>query len=139
MALPKSTGLEEPIQARYLTEAENIGLCWKELYSAGKNPDDLLTEFLFLKLKAYKEACYVKRIKVALLSWWTVDVADGEYPCPGDSEDLTEQNLKNTDLVQTSYFIDEKLSALRSKMTCLRPHSKPLARKPIVGRPPTFF
>lgn len=60
MALSKSTGLEEPKQAGFLTEAEDIGLCWTELYSAEKNPDDLLAEFLFLKLKAYKEACYVK-------------------------------------------------------------------------------
>lgn len=126
MALSKSTGLEEPKQAGFLTEAEDIGLCWTELYSAEKNPDDLLAEFLFLKLKAYKEACYVKQIKVVLLSWWAVDVAVGEYLCLGDLEgpqDLTERNLKNNDLVQTPYFIDEKLRAINrrtdkwSKMT----------------------
>ena len=44
----KSLGLEESKQARFLPKAEDVGLCYIEFYSAGKNPNDLLVQFSFL-------------------------------------------------------------------------------------------
>lgn len=52
----RSPTLEKSKQARVLTKAEDIGLHCMAFYSAGKNPNDLLAEFLFLKLKAHEEA-----------------------------------------------------------------------------------
>lgn len=123
-----------------LTKAEDTGLRWTEFYSASKNPNDLLAEFLFLKPKAHKEPWHVKQRKVGLLSGWAVGWHSGSSPAQRtrNSQDLKEQNLKNTDTVQTPYFIDEKLRALRSEMTSLSCYSKSLARKPIVGRPPAL-
>ena len=52
----RSPGLKGFKQVRFLTKAEDIGLSCIEFYSAARNPNDDLAEFLFLKLKAYKEA-----------------------------------------------------------------------------------
>ena len=52
----RSPGLKGFKQVRFLTKAEDIGLSCIEFYSAGRNPNDDLAEFLFLKLKAYKQA-----------------------------------------------------------------------------------
>lgn len=43
----RSLGLEESKQARFLTKAEDVGLCYIEFYSAGKYPNNLLAQFYF--------------------------------------------------------------------------------------------
>ena len=57
----RSPGLKGFKQVRSLTQAEDTGLSCTEFYSAGRNPNNDLAEFLFLKLKACKEAWYIKQ------------------------------------------------------------------------------
>lgn len=122
----RSPGLKGFKQVRFLTKAEDIGLSCIEFYSAGRNPNDDLAEFLFLKLKAYKQAWCRKHRSVTLLPWWTVGVSGNlGLPMPwGLGRALREQNLKNTDLVQTPYFIYTwRNLGLRHKMMCLQSRS----------------
>lgn len=83
----RSPGLKGFKQVRSLTKAEDTGLSCIEFYSAGRNPNDDLAEFLFLKLKACKEAIHKteKGWHLSLDGQW--EWKFGGYPCPEDLEE----------------------------------------------------